>query len=403
MYNRPGLFSNGSNSSNSSSRPKTPSSPSKRPLPPSTPTESKFLLDFDIPPPATPRSIPSITPREVETLKSEYLTQLAGLKAEIKGKQVMVQDLKEAVGDAERRCGVYREELDNLKGELEDALNVQRQLEEKLGRVRGMIQELERNVAEAESAKRAAEEKAERAEKSEEEGRRINEEMGRKMQMLENLHDEEKVKRRKLEVEVDKLRTEVASAKNTPGPNTAAQAPSPTTGGGTSKEEVDRIAKELHLLYKQKHETKVAALKKSYEARWQKKIIEQEKTIAQLQETVANQKNMGGQNTTIAQQQETITKQQKVLAQQEREIETLTKKAEMANSSAPVSDVAADESKKLVENLNSELGELKKENAVLKKDLEKERKEKGELVGAVEEMLILQHGGGSSPVAVPSL
>ena len=47
-----------------------------------------------------------------------------------------------------------------------------------------------------------------------------------------------------------------------------------TTGGGEVEIAVEKVARELHILYKSKHETKVAALKKSYENRWDKKIKE---------------------------------------------------------------------------------------------------------------------------------
>ena len=47
---------------------------------------------------------------------------------------------------------------------------------------------------------------------------------------------------------------------------------------------MERVARELHGLYKSKHETKVAALKKSYEARWEKKIRELETRVEELGE-----------------------------------------------------------------------------------------------------------------------
>lgn len=63
------------------------------------------LLDFDIPPPPTPRSMPSITPRELESLRSGFLCEISNLKAELSGKEAETQALKKAVADAEKRTG----------------------------------------------------------------------------------------------------------------------------------------------------------------------------------------------------------------------------------------------------------------------------------------------------------
>ncbi|KIM93042.1 hypothetical protein OIDMADRAFT_138528 [Oidiodendron maius Zn] len=69
------------------------------------------LLDFDIPPAPTPRSMPSITARELETLKSNFLSEISSLKASLSGKEAEVQSLKTAVGDAENRVGESMEQL----------------------------------------------------------------------------------------------------------------------------------------------------------------------------------------------------------------------------------------------------------------------------------------------------
>ncbi|MCV5163677.1 hypothetical protein OFB65_25305, partial [Escherichia coli] len=63
------------------------------------------ILDFDIPPMPTPRSVPTITPRELETLKSGFLSEISSLKASLSGKEAEVTSLKTAVSDAEKRVG----------------------------------------------------------------------------------------------------------------------------------------------------------------------------------------------------------------------------------------------------------------------------------------------------------
>lgn len=59
-----------------------------------TPSRISNLLDFDIPPAPTPRSMPSITPRELESLKSSFLSEISSLKASLSGKEAEVQSLK---------------------------------------------------------------------------------------------------------------------------------------------------------------------------------------------------------------------------------------------------------------------------------------------------------------------
>ena len=58
--------------------------------------------------------MPSITPRELESLKSNFLSEISSLKASLSGKEAEVQSLKTAVGDAEKRVSYsfsYNHEL----------------------------------------------------------------------------------------------------------------------------------------------------------------------------------------------------------------------------------------------------------------------------------------------------
>ena len=94
---------------------RTPS-PVKYPLPPATPSESRHLvnlLDFDLTPARTPRSIPSITARELESMKSNFLSQISSLTATLSGREAEVKALSNAVTDAERRVGEAMEEVRN--------------------------------------------------------------------------------------------------------------------------------------------------------------------------------------------------------------------------------------------------------------------------------------------------
>ncbi|KAG9723190.1 hypothetical protein KCU59_g16285, partial [Aureobasidium melanogenum] len=67
----------------------------------STPAKSTSLLnllDFELPPAPTPRSIPTITVRELESMKSQYQSQISSLKATLSGREAEVDSLKKAVG-----------------------------------------------------------------------------------------------------------------------------------------------------------------------------------------------------------------------------------------------------------------------------------------------------------------
>ncbi|KAI5797333.1 hypothetical protein DFH27DRAFT_561856, partial [Peziza echinospora] len=334
-----------------------------------------FLLDFDIPAPPTPRSIPTMTLREVETLKATYLTQLAELKSQVLGKDAEANSLRHALQDAESRCGALREEVDSLASELaasDERMDnfregVLRQVESerrgwdeergamqrdaeiariRFGRevedIKGAFGEMERMVNDG--ARREDEVRAELEGLRGEYSKLLvqkqqQEEHFREFQHQVHLQQEQ----HKLQLHEAEMqgRTVAECSRCTgkhvsddppppyPPPPPPAGAPNPTqqAQSDATKSEVDRIAKELHILYKQKHETKVAALK----ARWEKKI-----------------RGLEGENERLRTQQQT-------------------------NPPQPP-DVAA----------------MKAEIEKLRVEVEKERKEKGDLVGAVEEMLALQ-------------
>ncbi|KAK5161561.1 hypothetical protein LTR04_004194, partial [Oleoguttula sp. CCFEE 6159] len=82
------------------------------------------LLDFELPPAPTPRSIPTITVRELESLKSSYLSEISSLKATLHGREAEVESLKKAVGDAERRVG---EALETVREECSTREHVEKE------------------------------------------------------------------------------------------------------------------------------------------------------------------------------------------------------------------------------------------------------------------------------------
>ncbi|KAL7266184.1 hypothetical protein RUND412_011280 [Rhizina undulata] len=342
-------------------------SPTKAPLPPSTPTENRFfnLLDFTPGPVATPRSLPTITPREMEELKSEFQTQISQLRAELNGREAEICGLRDAVREAEGRCGGLREEMkllqekfhlereswDGIKQEMGDLFEVVKREKEVLS------EELAVKTSQVREINREVEERIKEVEEKEKE----LDEANRKLEN-QTFTTEELLQRVKLaEEEAAKAKEETLATKEASSENPAG------AGGIVAKDtqtEIERVARELHSLYKAKHETKVAALKKSYEARWEKKVLV-------LQTDVSN-----------------LTKRNEEL---EKELEE--RRQELSNESppsysAPSHHVPPSSSSSAEKDL--EIQKLQREVVELRSLLEIERKEKGELVGAVEEMLSIQ-------------
>ncbi|KAG9250495.1 uncharacterized protein F5Z01DRAFT_369018 [Emericellopsis atlantica] len=311
------------------------------------------LLDFDIPPMPTPRSVPTISARELESLKSNFLSEISSLKASLSGKEAEVNSLKTAVGDAEKRVGESLEQLreeksakEQLAAELEDWETRSREMETVLQRVRGDIEtsqnereELERKLDESEKRREAA----------------------------EMLHQEAESKMAGMRAGRESATT---SSPEKPNPSNAQEV----------ELAVERVARELHGLYKSKHETKVAALKKSYETRWQKKIKDLELQMEDL--TEENEKLKAGRDATLTKIDPDSTMAGELKAQAIKDNASMTElKAEIQRLEAVVSTVQRD-------------------NTDLRGMLEKERVEKGELVQLAEEMMSMQSfvGGSNQPV-----
>ncbi|KAI5779123.1 central kinetochore-associated-domain-containing protein [Geopyxis carbonaria] len=310
----------------------TKGSPSKTALPPSTPTESRFfnLLDFSPGPVATPRSIPSITPREVEELKSGFNSQISQMKAQLSGREVEVSGLRTAVEESEERCGELAHDLKEQQIKFQDERNGWLKVKVELGELF-------------------------EAEKTEKES--ISTILMEKERVVDNLHVELETKTteitnlkkrlRDTEDDLERTREEVIRLRQD-SEATAAATPVASTSPNTQAE-VERVARELHALYKTKHETKVAALKKSYESRWEKKVTALQDEIKSLNKRLGE-----------------LTKEL-----EEKQAEELT--ADMSFS-AP----SADE-------------DVKRKVSELQKELEDERAEKAVIVNLVEELLSIQN------------
>ncbi|KAE8350760.1 hypothetical protein BDV28DRAFT_159317 [Aspergillus coremiiformis] len=126
------------------------------------------LLDFDIPAVPTPRSIPSVTPRELESLKSRFLSEISSLKATLSGKEAEVSSLKQAVADAERRVGEASEEVRNEAARRE-ALEIEQTEWQRRGQeMEDVLQSIKAEVLEGEQERDQLTRRVEETEKSKE-------------------------------------------------------------------------------------------------------------------------------------------------------------------------------------------------------------------------------------------
>jgi hypothetical protein len=302
------------------------------------------LLDFDIPAAPTPRSIPTITPRELESLKSGFLSEISSLRATLSGKEAEVSSLKQAVADAERRVGEALEEVRNVAARKE-ALEIEQTEWQRRGRE---MEEVLRSV------------KADIVE-----GERERE------RMQKNMEESEKGKVQ-LESRVVELETQLTAARNTATCEHGTSDHPTKTAEETAREvqeAVQKVAHDLHGLYKTKHETKVAALKKSYEARWEKRLREAENRLR-----AATEEGERFKAERDAALHESARPDSSILARDNEEHEAEKRVLEAQ-----------------IKGLQQEMASLKCDSEQLRVELKAERAEKGDLVALVEEWLSMQN------------
>ncbi|KAL2814754.1 hypothetical protein BJX63DRAFT_391433 [Aspergillus granulosus] len=315
------------------------------------------LLDFDIPAAPTPRSIPTITPRELESLKSGFLSEISSLRATLSGKEAEVSSLKQAVADAERRVGEALEEVRNVAGRKE-ALEIEQTEWQRRGReMEEVLRSVKADIVEGERERERMQKTMEESEKS-------------KVQ---------------LESRIVELETQLTAARN------SAKCEHGTSDGATSsvktaeetarevQDAVQKVAHDLHGLYKTKHETKVAALKKSYEARWEKRLREAESKLK-----AATEESERFKAERDAALQEAARPDSSILAHNNEEHEALKHVLEAQ-----------------IKGLQQELASLKSDSEQLRVELKAERAEKGDLVALVEEWLSMQNPPPAAPPSQP--
>jgi len=323
------------------------------------------LLDIDLGPLATPKSIPTITPRELENLRSELQSRISGLEATLAGKEAEVTSLKRSITDAEIRAGKSGEELRTERAEKEQLQMEKQELDRRAREMEDVLREVKQNAfveeREREKLKRQAEEAERRTEECE-------------------------VKILELNASLDTLRSDrvrgspspvkMSMEPCTPGSGSGSGSGSPVDVDAAVKNATETVARELHSLYKSKHERKVADLKLSYEKRWMKQVDALKAELRESHEEVS--KLLTERDATLGGTM--VPGQAGAMSRMEGQIEELRRWNEDLSTQKKVIEAE-------LTGVRSELDTIRRENDSLRVDLEQERVEKGELVAQVEVFL----------------
>lgn len=350
-------------------------SPTRDGFRPTTPAESRHLtnlLDFDLPPAPTPRSVPTITARELESLKSTFLSQISSLKATLSGKEAEITSLKGAKDDAEQRVGEALEQVRDLKDARDDLLSAKENWEKRDKELQGLLRTVKEEII-ANERERST--------------------LASQSSDLQKRLDEAEIRAADASSRIAGL--EAASTPHARVAGALDNGDVSTPGSCSNKAveiAVEKVARELHGLYKAKHEAKVGALKKSYEARWEKRIREMQGKIEELGRE--NDELRVGRDATmtavapgaIAQGQgEQVPAEESAEEKGKREEEERRAKEEREAEAARMGELTS-----RLDRLVAEIGALKAMNAALRAALETSRFQNSELVAAVEQMLTLE-------------
>ncbi|KAF2190954.1 hypothetical protein K469DRAFT_735875 [Zopfia rhizophila CBS 207.26] len=343
---------------------------------PSTPAEKRQLLnllDFELPPPPTPRSVPTVTIRELESLKSTFQSQISSLTASLSGKEAEVESLVKAVSNAERRVGEAQEMVRDERSAREHAESQMADWKMKGEEVQKLLQDVQAELARNDEERSALltrinemEKRTEEAEAraSELESRAIEAE-SKNVDMTTFINPDESEENRKIYSEAE---CQAAIA-----------------------EKVNDVARDLHAAYKAKHEKKIKALKENYQRKADERCKELRVQIIRLERQVEEVEKR---------KDDTFSK---VLPADLKTGAGPCEKCRRAPSSTPAVKVSdpddlkrLEEQKSEIENLKAKLAGLQSELQTLRtsydsvlQELEAERIEKGDLVAAAEQMLAL--------------
>lgn len=328
------------------------------------------LLDFELPPPPTPRSLPTVTIREMESVKSQFQSQISSLTASLSGKEAEVQSLATAVADAERRVGEAQEMVRDERSTREHAEAQMTDWKKKGEEVQKLLQDVQSELARNDNEREQLLARLADAERRAEEAENRSSDLETKV------------------IEAESKNVDMTTFINNDGDENK-KLYSEVECQSAIAEKVNDVARELHSAYKAKHEKKIKALKDSYQKKADERCKELRVQIIRLERQVEEaekkrdntfskimpegvdsktEEKAGRDGTTSASIPAINSEDAQKLEAQRAEIESL--KAKLAG-------------------LQSELNSLRKSNDTLIEELEAERIEKGELVAAAEQMLAM--------------
>jgi len=342
---------------------RTPS-PAKCALPPGTPSEARHLtnlLDFDLPPVPTPRSIPSISARELESMKSAFQSQISSLKAELSGKEAEVNSLKNAMDSAERRVGEAQEQVREERGAKEGLQAEKTEWGKREQEMKDVLRSVKEEIVHSDREKDRLLQRATEAE----------------------------YKREEAETKAMEAESKAAGLQAGASSSSLATENGSTNTSSEVEAAVTKVAKELHGLYKSKHEAKVTALKKSYSDRWEKKVKDLQSKIDDLSKE--NEDLRVGRDATM-----TGVDPRSILAgagqaseEHRKERETLQQRCEEQTSRLRIVEQE-------LTTLKGDLTFSKDSNTSLESQLELSRTETADLIAATEELMALSQSTMSS-------
>ncbi|MCJ1409933.1 hypothetical protein MMC19_004017 [Ptychographa xylographoides] len=373
-------------------------SPTKDGFMPTSPTSARHLtnlLDFDLPPAPTPRSVPTVTARELESLKSSFLSQISSLKATLSGKEAEITSLKDAKDDAEQRVGKALEELRDFRDTKEDLMAEKGEWEKRDREMQNVLRQVKQEIIRNDKER---------------------DELLTRSRELERRYEEADIRASEAETKVAGLEAGSSALAQGNGNIKEESGVVSTPGSGSNKAvemAVEKVARELHALYKAKHETKVGALKKSYEARWEKRIRELQYNVEELSKEndelrLGRDATMSGvvsasANSDSYPHSQPPSYSESDAAEREEEMQLLQDmKTQLDALSAEIEALRNDN-----DILSSNIDALRKdndtcrtENSSLRTELSTSRHENSELVTAVEQMLLLESSSVSSSTSV---
>jgi chromosome segregation ATPase len=304
----------------------------------------------------------------MESAKSHFQSQISSLTASLSGKEAEVESLSRAIADAERRVGEAQETVRDERSAREYAEAQMEDWKKKGEEVQTILQdvqsELARNDDEREQllARLAeAERRAEDADnRSSELETRLIEAESRNVDMTTFINNDED--------ENKKIYSEMECQ-------------------SAIAEKVNEVARDLHAAYKAKHEKKIKALKDNYQKKADERCKELRVQITRLERQIGDAEDK---------RDDTFSKFDELGPKPNGECEACAKNAATGPVSNPedvhnleVQRSEIESLKAKLAGLQSELQSLRRSQETLLEELEAERVEKGELVAAAEQMLVL--------------